>query len=137
MDLDPAKSPFCDRVLNHPEDSARIPTCVDEGKSDEPLRMLGDDLGDLGVRLLIASMQRGHHDGLVDACSSSPAEVIRHRRAGIPRRGHLVAFAGVTMEVDDHPAHSAWSSSDRLPTLRERSVLAAAAMYQIEVSIPR
>src|SRR5205807_6818959 len=113
VDLDATESPVCDRMLHHLEDSAGIPFRMHESESDEALWITGDDAGQLQVSLPIVAMKRRENHRFVDSSRPRATQVGFDRRVRVPRGGHLVALAGVTVAVDDHALHSLSSRSAR------------------------
>ena len=124
-------------MLHHLEDSAGIALRMHKSESDEALGITRDNTGHLQVGLLIVAMKRREHHCFVDSSRPRASQVGFDRSVGVPRGGHFVALAGVTMAVDNHALHSFSSRSARPTLLEPRSVWAAAARYQIEVSIAR
>src|SRR5689334_19789109 len=77
---------------------------MNESKTDQAVRMARHDSGHLRIRLRIIVMKQREDDSLVDARRTRPPQIRIQRRICVPWGSHAFAFAGVTVEIDDHPA---------------------------------
>src|SRR2546422_4830709 len=131
--LDATETPVHHGVLHHPKNSSRVAFRMNESKSDQTIRMPFDQASYLSISLAVVAVKGRQHDRFVDSGSARATKVCTEWRVSVPGRRHLVPFAGVAMAINDHEAHSfcpwLW------PAFPKRA--ARAAMYQIEVSIPR
>src|SRR5947209_3069629 len=75
---------------------------MDEGKTNEPVRILRDNPRQFSVGLGIVGVKGGKDNGLVDAGSAGAAQIRVQWRISIPGRGQHIALTSVAMAVNDH-----------------------------------
>jgi hypothetical protein len=102
MHLDAAEAPHSYGALDYLMNAPGIASGVHKSKPDEAAGMLRDDARDLRVGLRIIAMEGREDDSLADAGGACAAKISLHRRVGVPRRRHIVAFAGVTVAINHH-----------------------------------
>jgi hypothetical protein len=103
--LDPSKSPACHSMLDHLKYAPRISGCMDKNEADKPVGITRDNLGHLSVGLCIVAVEEGKHNRFVDSSRPGAPQIKVQWRVGVPGRGHQIAFAGVTVTVNDHDAN--------------------------------
>src|SRR5712691_196759 len=100
--FDANEAEFLDSLSYEFQHAPPITRRVDEGKSEEPIWMTGNDPRHLPVRDRIIGMERGQKDSLVNSGLRRTTEIFFQRRRGIPGTGQSVALASVAVTVDDH-----------------------------------
>jgi hypothetical protein len=124
-------------MFHHTEYFSRVAPAVDEGKSDQLPRIPSHDAGYLRIGLLIVAVQGCKDNRFVDPSRSRTPQIWFDRSVRVPGSGHLVTLAGMTVAIDDHAIHSLRDWDEYPDCLTPRNAFSIAAMYQIEVSIPR
>ncbi len=100
--LDAAKPVLLHRRLDHREHSAAVSVRVDECESVKAIGRAGDDARYFAVGHRVVRMEGGKEHRAVDPCPGRPPKILPQRRRRVPRPGQPIAFARVTMAVNDH-----------------------------------
>src|SRR5262245_63415658 len=75
---------------------------MDESETDQAGGVTRNDAGELRVGLGVVAVKSGKHDCLINPRSTGSPQILFNRRVGVPWRCQQVAFAGVTVSIDNH-----------------------------------
>ena len=85
VDLDTSKSKLLHCLTDHRAYEAAVALGVNEGESEEAIRLTRDDPGYLAIRNRIVGMKCGEENGMCDTSLTRSGDVSLERRGRIPR----------------------------------------------------